>query len=179
MNKWIANKILDIAGWKRMEYPHNGNCVVGMAPHTSMWDFFWGRTYFVALGLSPKVFIKKEMFFFPLKYILKKIGGIPVDRKNPRNLTKDVAELFKTNSNMILVLTPEGTREKTSSWKKGFIHIAQMADVPIVVGYMDYKKKEMGIADVMSNKGDPDEIMIKFKNNFKNIEGKHPEKFTI
>jgi len=42
---------------------------------------------------------------------------------------------------LILGISPEGTRSRVEKWKTGFYYIAQKANVPIVLMYMDYKKK--------------------------------------
>jgi 1-acyl-sn-glycerol-3-phosphate acyltransferase len=178
MSKYIASLILKLFGWNSTNFPDVEKCVIGVAPHTSMWDFFWGRVYIISKGYKPKILIKKEMFYFPLGIILKLLGGIPVDRSKPKGLTEMVAEKFKASETFVIAITPEGTRAKTSNWKKGFIHIARAANVPIVVGFIDYKEKELGVLDIMSPDGEVDDLMFKFKQYFTNINGKHPERFT-
>lgn len=178
MSKIISSLILKLFGWKSTDFPDVKKCVIGVAPHTSMWDFFWGRVYILSKGYKPKILIKKEMFFFPMGIILKLMGGVPVDRSKPKGLTKMVAEKIKTSKTFIVAITPEGTRAKVSNWKKGFIHIARAANVPIVIGFIDYKTKELGVIDTMIPEGEDDEVMFKFKQYFTNINGKHPERFT-
>ncbi len=177
MSKIIASLILKIFGWHTTDFPNIDKCVVGVAPHTSMWDFLWGRVFLVSKSIKPKILIKKEMFTFPLGTILKGLGGVPVDRSKPKGLTDMVVNKMKSSDKFVLAITPEGTRAKTNNWKKGFIHIARAADVPIVVGFIDYKNKKLGVLDIMSADGDVEDIMCKFKAYYKNIKGKHPERF--
>ena len=74
--------LLKLAGWKIDDYVPSGidKCIVVMGPHTSNWDFIIGRITFANYGVNAKFLIKKESFFFPMGYFLKKLGGIPVDR---------------------------------------------------------------------------------------------------
>ncbi len=178
MKKRFSKWLIKVFKWEYSPFPEIKACVVAMAPHTSLWDFVWGKLYFVANGKKSYFLIKKEVFKFPLGPILKWMGGIPVDRTSPKGLAKDLPKLFKENPNLMITITPEGTRTKTTKWKKGFIYIAQAAKVPIVVGYIDFKKKKMGVIDIMSYEGNPDDIMKEFKRKFHGISGKFPEQFA-
>jgi len=77
---------------------------------------------------------KKELFWFPLKYILKSIGTIPVDRsKKDENATSE-AEKF-LNNNRLLCIFPEGTRGKNNDilpFKYGAVSLASKTDSLIV-----------------------------------------------
>ncbi len=64
-------------------------------------------------------------------------------------------------------------------WKKGFFYIAQKAQVPIVVSYIDYKKKEVGIKKVLNDTSDMIETMKEINNIYKNVNAKYPDNFTL
>lgn len=148
---WIdfAKFIIKLRRWKYTKFPDLNKAVIIMAPHTSIFDFVWGKIYFMAQGIKPIILIKKEIFIFPLGQILKKIGGVPVDRGKNTGITETAIEMFKNiENNFFLVITPEGTRKATKHWKKGFARIAKAANVPIALGYIDYKKHIMGVMDV-------------------------------
>jgi 1-acyl-sn-glycerol-3-phosphate acyltransferase len=51
---------------------------------------------------------------------------------------RQVVEAFAKEENFILVMCPEGTRKKTKNWKRGFIKMAQNANVPVYCGFIDY-----------------------------------------
>lgn len=55
---------------------------------------------------------------------------------------------FNRRKEFQLAVTPEGTRKRVNDWKKGFYYIAQKANVPILMAYFDYKKKEAGFKGV-------------------------------
>ena len=55
--------VLKLFGWTVVgNFPTDKKYVVISLPHTSMWDFVWGKITFASAGERPVVFIKKEMF---------------------------------------------------------------------------------------------------------------------
>lgn len=168
---------LRLAGWKIDEFVPTGvkKCVVVMGPHTSNWDFIIGKITFANYGVKGQFLIKKELFFFPMGFILKRMGGIPVDRKTNNNLTDFAAKLFEENDTLFLVFTPEGTRKYNDKWKKGFYYIAQKAQVPIYLAYIDYKKKIGGFERLFEPTGNVDEDIIEIKNILSKYSGRFPD----
>jgi len=71
-----------------------------------------------------------------------------VDRKRARKLTDLLAEHIKELDEIALIISPEGTRRYTTTWQRGFYHIAKKADVPIALAYLDYKERKGGIGPV-------------------------------
>ena len=127
---WIAKFVLRIIGWKIIGgIPEDiKKCVVTMAPHTSMWDFVWGRLAYWVLGVNAKFLIKKELFASVSGPILKRLGGIPIDRSKSTNTVDAVADLFNHYDSLFITLTPEGTRQLNPEWKKGFYYIAPLPE---------------------------------------------------
>ncbi len=173
----IARFILRLFGWKIDERSPEGvkKCVVVMGPHTSNWDFIIGRLAFMSYGVKGTYLIKKELFFFPLGWFLKSIGGIPVDRKGRSNLTDLAVKIFNENESMFMVFTPEGTRSYSPNWKKGFYYIAKRANVPIYIGYMDYEKKIGGFHSHFEPTDDVEADIRYIKNILKQYKGRIPE----
>lgn len=177
----MSGLILKILGWK-ISGDFQGEMkksVLVIAPHTSNWDFIIGRLVFNVLQVKVKFLIKKEAFKFPLGYFLKKWGGIPVDRTQKTNLVDQIAQQFNDKNELIITLTPEGTRSYVNQWKKGFYHIAQKANVPIVLGFLDYGKKEAGLGNMFYPSGDYKKDMKLVHEFYRNKTGKHPEKFNL
>jgi len=161
--------------------PSEKKFVVISVPHTSMWDFVWGKFAFGSKKVNPAIFIKKESFFFPLGVILKKLNAKPVNRgPGAIGLVEQVLEHFNKNEKFSVCITPEGTREKVSRWKKGFYFIAQKANVPIYLGYVDYKKKTLGIGERFEPTGDYKKDMEFIKDHYLklNPQPKHNSKFN-
>ena len=174
--------ILKIFGW-RFDVGNNPDihrCVIIMAPHTSVWDFVIGRISLWILGVKSRILIKKEFFRFPLGPLLRHMGGVSIDRGNRHNnVVKQVVEKFKENEQFTLVITPEGTRKYTKRWKRGFYDIAMGANVPIVITYIDYAKKQSGVGESFIPTGNYDNDIIEIQNHYKDVSAKYPENFNM
>ena len=70
---------------------------------------------------------------------------------------------YKKNDDLVVLIPPEGTRSKVEKWRSGFYHIANLAKVPILLGYVDASKKEAGFADFFTPTGDVDGDMKKIR----------------
>ncbi len=172
--KYILTKVL---GWKiNGEFPDIKKSVVIFAPHTSSWDGFYGKLYLMNIGVKHKFLSKKELFKFPLNLLMYTYGSIPVS--SGRNFILQISEIFNSNKEIHIVLSPEGTRRKVTKWKKGFYHIANRANVPIAVGYIDYKKKEIGIKGVIRNINSVKQTMTEISKMYENVNAKYPENFA-
>lgn len=176
MKKNIARFLFRIFGWKIDEKgPEVPKAVIVVGPHTSNWDFIIGRLSFVLFGLQGRYLVKKELFFPPLGWFLKLIGAIPVDRKNNNKLTEKAAKLFNDSDSLYIVFSPEGTRSYNPNWKKGFYYIAQNANVPIYICYIDFKTKTGGFHSLFYPTGDVKKDIDYIKSLMKNYQGRFPE----
>lgn len=175
--KYLVRFILKISGWKIDQHSPEGvrKCVCVVGPHTSNWDFIIGRMAFIMYGIKPVILIKKELFFPPLGWILKALGGIPVDRKKNNNITDFAVKLFNERDELYMVFTPEGTRSYNPNWKKGFYYIAQKANVPIYICYVDYATKTGGFHSPFTPTGDVDKDIAYIKSVLKQYKGRFPE----
>lgn len=180
--KFFAKIIWNACGWTFIGDLDRSikKFVMIMAPHTSNWDFVWGRLGLWMKGIKIKFLIKKEFFVFPIKGLLKSMGGIPVDRGNKSNdMVKQICEQFAGNDEFGVMITPEGTRGYNKNWKKGFYKIAMEANVPIVITYLDYKKKEGGILEAFYPTGNYEKDLAKIESFYLDKTAKHPEKFSL
>jgi 1-acyl-sn-glycerol-3-phosphate acyltransferase len=177
----ISLFILKIFGWEvKGKLPKEiKKCVLIEAPHTSNIDFVIGRLAFFYLGIKAKFLIKKELFFFPMGFILKNLGGIPIDRKKSNNVVDYVSSLIRKSDELVVVITPEGTRKYNPNWKKGFYYIAIKSEVPIVLAYIDYSKKEGGIGKVIYPDGNFEKDFAEITEFYKDKTAKYPEKFNL
>lgn len=169
--------ILKMFGWKiDPNYPSGvDKAVVVMGPHTSNWDFVIGKITFMKYGIQTRFLIKKELFIPPFGWFLKKLGGVPVNRRGNNNFTDQGVAHFKNNDTMYMVFTPEGTRKYNEQWKKGFYYIAIKAQVPIYIGYIDYKKKTGGFDSLFEPTGNADADIKRLKQILSKYQGKYPE----
>lgn len=173
----IVRLLFKIFGWKIDKHSPSGikKCVVVMGPHTSNWDFILGKMAFISYGIKAKYLIKKESFFFPLGFFLKKMGGIPVDRKKKNNITLRAKELFSESEELFLVFTPEGTRKYNANWKKGFYYIAIESKVPIYIAYVDYSTKTGGFHSLFEPTGNIEKDIFSIKRILSKFQAKVPE----
>lgn len=167
-------------GWKLVgEVPNEvKKAVMVCAPHTSNWDFPLALASFTMSGLKVNYFIKKSWFFFPISFFFKATGGVPVDRSQNYGLVDSMTELLKESDEMIIVVPAEGTRSRVEKWKTGFYHIAKAAQVPIIMGFLDFKKKEIGYGPLVNLTGNFEKDMTKIQEFFVDKTAKFPEKYN-
>ena len=84
-------------------------------------------------------------------------------------------EFFDSNDTMFMVFTPEGTRKYNPNWKKGFYYIAQKANVPIYIAYIDFATKTGGFHSLFQPTGDIDADIKAIKEVLGQFKGKFPE----
>ena len=160
----ISIGILKLIGWKaRGEVLVHQRCVLIGAPHTSNWDF--PLMLLVVLKLRLRVFWmgKHTLFPFPFGWLMKWLGGIPINRTASHNVVNEIVRQYRENDELVVLIPPEGTRKKVNQWKTGFYHIANMAQVPILLGYVDAANKEAGIADFFTPTGDLEKDMLEIR----------------
>ena len=181
LKKAIAKLGFKIGRWKVVnQAPADlGNAVCIVAPHTAIEDFFVGLCFYWYYGIKFKVMIKKEFFKPVLGWILKKMGGIPVNRGHQNHLVEQMVDMFSQNQDTHLIICPEGTRKAVKHWKKGFYVIAQGAHVPIILGFIDYKKKYCGIERIFYPTGDYEKDLVEIWDYYKDVKAKHPEGFNL
>lgn len=147
--------LLRLTGWRPYpEIPDLPKFVVIAAPHSSAWDFIVGIAYVFALRLDIRYLGKAELFVWPLGVLMRWLGGIPVDRKNPHGMVEQTIGLFAARDQLIVALAPEGTRRPVEKWKSGFYRIAVGAGVPIVLGFFDNGRKMVGVGQPFYPTGD-------------------------
>ena len=180
MKRAISSFILRLFGWTvEVDVPDYPKCVICVAPHTSNWDFFIGKLAYLSIGRYAGFMMKKEWFFFPLGFIFKAVGGIPVDRSRNTSLVDQMANKFAESKQFHLAITPEGTRKPNPNWKKGFYFIALKAQVPIMLIGIDYPSKTITSTKAIMPTGDFEKDMHEIKLYFKDFHGKIPENFSI
>jgi len=184
MWKFLAMTWIKLNGWKVIGTvpPEIKKAVMIAAPHTSNLDFLYSRSAFYLLGLPVKFAIKKEFMDSILGPLLKSMGAIGIDRskgsQGKRNsYVNQMAQYLKDHDHMFIMIAPDGTRKPVEKWKSGFHYIAREAGVPIICGYLDYKKKHAGIGPIMNMTDDPKTDMEKVKAFYRTVTPKYPELF--
>ena len=178
--RWLSVAYLRLAGWKVLGSlpPEASRSVFIAAPHTSNWDLPYTLMVAFVLRLNVHWMGKASIFRFPFGGLMRWLGGIAVDRSKSNNLVAASASaITQATGALQLIVPPEGTRSKVRYWKTGFYHIAQTAQVPIVMAYMDYTRKISGLGPVFYPTGDLEADMRTIKAFYAPFKGKNSEQF--
>lgn len=173
---WFARISLFLLGWKTEgRVPRLDKFILIAAPHSTNWDFVYFLLIIFKFRMPVHWMGKESMFIHPFKGLLKRLGGIPVDRSQKGALVTRMVAAFGRADRMIVTIAPSGTRQQVSRWKTGFYHIANQANIPIVCGFIDYRKKKGGIGPVFIPTGDADADIANIRKFYRNKSGKYPE----
>ena len=82
------------------------------------------------------------------------LGGIPVNLYESRNVVQQMIDAFNSNDELIVVISPEANRAYVEKWKSGFYHIAVGAGLPIVLGFLDFARREGGYLNTFLPSGE-------------------------
>jgi 1-acyl-sn-glycerol-3-phosphate acyltransferase len=169
-------------GWKAVNgvMPHKKAIIIGV-PHTSALDFVISYLYYTSVGGVAHVVIKKEFFFWPVGFFLRKMGAIPIDRSKGTSVVKQIITEMNNRETMHLAITPEGTRKLTKKWKAGFHTIAKATGATIYLGFFDFGRKEVGWIETLELTDDAESDICRMKAYYRErgVIGKHPELFTV
>lgn len=177
MQRLFWTSLLKLFGWNtNVQFPSAvKKCVIIAGPHTHWLDFPVGLAYRSVLRIEQARFLgKKELFDGPLGFFFRWVGGIPVDRFSKHNVVDQVVDVLATKEEIMIALSPEGTRKKVDRLRTGFYHIAIKAGIPIVMIGLDFENKQVIVSPPFypsdSEKNDFDRIL----HFFKPIKGKIP-----
>lgn len=142
----ISRGLLGLVGWRAVgEKPTPKKYVIIAAPHTTNWDFLLMLFVTTALGFHPSWMGKHTLFKKPFGGLMRRLGGIPIERSQAHNMVDQAIHALETRDELGVIIPPEGTRRRAERWKSGFYHIAKGAGVPIVLGFVDFSSKECGL----------------------------------
>lgn len=172
----LAGLVLRLIGWTCLDLPERpARAVVVVYPHTSNWDFPIGVLAKTALRLNVRWIGKDALFRGAMGPLMRWLGGIPVNRKQPAGFADRIARELTEGEPFLLAITPEGTRSRTAGWKSGFYRIARAADVPVVIATIDYAHKRIGLLTTVKLTGDEDADMTMIAACYRGCKGKRPE----
>jgi 1-acyl-sn-glycerol-3-phosphate acyltransferase len=152
-----------------------------VVPHTSNWDLPLGLACGYGAALLSRwpygFFVKDTLFRGPLAALFRRLGGISINRRAPHDVVRRSVEIFAQRERYILVITPEGTRQRTERWRSGFFHIAREAGVPVVPVAFDYGKRECRIGPEMEMTDNPELELEAFRRFYASVTAKRPKRF--
>jgi 1-acyl-sn-glycerol-3-phosphate acyltransferase len=174
---FLGKTWMKLMGWEfEGKLPPQGKFILLCSPHTSNWDFIYLLAIMFMLRIKVSWFGKHTLFKKPFGGLMSWLGGIPVDRRNAHGMVAQIVERFQMQNDLIIAVTPSGTRKRTEFWKSGFYQIAYKAQVPVLLGYADYAKKKAGTGPSFIPTGDIKADMDMIREFYKDIRGAHPEK---
>jgi 1-acyl-sn-glycerol-3-phosphate acyltransferase len=172
----LALLILRITGWELVgSVPNLDKAVFIAAPHTSNWDGFWLLIAKCAFNLEVRFLAKHTLFWWPLGSLLRAFGAMPIDRAVASSTVDILVRKFAVEERLFLAMAPEGTRRRRTHWKTGFYQIAKAADVPIVLAFIDYSEKRMGIGITLTGLHGVAQDLEKMREFYAPFVGRKPE----
>jgi 1-acyl-sn-glycerol-3-phosphate acyltransferase len=172
---WIL--LFKLLGWDtRAEFPRGiKKCVIIAGPHTHWMDFPVGLAYRSIMRLKAAHYLaKKELFDGPFGFFFRWVGGIPVDRFSKQNAVDQVVDILSKHNEIMIALSPEGTRKKVDRLRTGFYHIAKYAGIPIVMVGFDFLNRRVLVSDPIYTTDNPKEDFDRILHFFAPIQGKIP-----
>jgi 1-acyl-sn-glycerol-3-phosphate acyltransferase len=178
MKKRLARWLLHLTGWQLVgTRPLCDRYVLIAAPHTSNWDFPLMLLFAAAFEIKVSWMAKHSLFYPPMGWVMRALGGIPITRHKNRNVVASMVKVFETTPRLVLVVPTEGTRKRSDYWKSGFYHIARHAGVSIVPSFLDFKSKRGGFGPALTTTDELRSDMQYFRDFYLGMEGKFPNQF--
>jgi len=172
----ILLALLRLAGWKSvLVWPPEPRGLILVYPHTSNWDFVLGVLYRFGYGLPAHWMGKDAMFRWPFAGLMRRIGGIPINRSEHTGFIAAIVAEFRRRDWLWVAITPEGTRAYTDYVKSGFYQIALAANVPVALGYIDYGSRTIGIDTYVRFIGDKEKDLQTLREFYADKRGRRPE----
>ncbi len=172
--RW-ARRLLALLGWRvDVTLPPGPRCVIAVYPHTSNWDFLVGYLAKLAAGLPVHFVGKHTLFRGPLGPLLRRMGGIPVDRRRAAGLIPQLVAEMQARPWMWLAIAPEGTRARVDHWKSGFYRVARETNVPIGLAFIDWRAHTVGLTEYLLPSGDEAADLERIRRAYAGKVARHP-----
>jgi 1-acyl-sn-glycerol-3-phosphate acyltransferase len=167
--------LLRLLGWRCVFVPPPvPKGIIVVYPHTSNWDFIVGMLYRIATGFQVRWLGKDTLFRWPVRRLLLRLGGIPVNRRDPSGFVDTLLAEFARSESLWLGMAPEGTRAHTDHWKSGFYRIALAGGLCVGLGYIDYATRTVGVETYVSLTGDPTQDFARIRACYAGKQGLRP-----
>lgn len=180
ISSWICRLYMASVGWKmRGDWPDLPKVILLAAPHTSNWDALLMLGTAGAYRLKLKWMGKKSLVAGPFGGLMRALGVMPVDRGAKNGLVGSVSDAISKADDVVLAISPEGTRTRAEEWKKGFYLIAHAAKIPIVFSVLDFKTKIVTISGWLLPSGDFEADWPIIRSHYAKAQGKYNENFCL
>jgi 1-acyl-sn-glycerol-3-phosphate acyltransferase len=170
----LCRGVLHLCGWSLVgEFPDVPKLVLIAAPHSSWWDGIWGLLVKAAIGADVNFMAKRELFRGPLGALLRKLGGIPIDRSAAAGMVEQMVERFGRQQALWLGIAPEGTRRQVTRWKSGFWRIAHGTGAPVFPVAFNYPDKTIRLGPLLDTTDDMDTDIERLRAFYAPFKGKY------
>lgn len=171
---WLFHRM----GWKiEGEIPRERRLILAVGPHTSNWDFVVAVLAMLALDIRLHFLAKHSLFRQPLGWVMTALGGIPIDRSKPQGFTEETAARIRQSENLLLAITPEGTRSRVAKLKTGFSRIARSVPCPLMPVLFDFRNRTVQLLESRLPGESPEQDGEDFRALYNTVQGKIPENF--
>jgi 1-acyl-sn-glycerol-3-phosphate acyltransferase len=172
----LSDACLATAGWRAEQAePIPTRCVIVGAHHTTWWDLIFTLLLMGSTGLRFRWVAKASLFWWPLGWLLRSLGGMPVQRGARASFVQQLVAAFERGGPLQVAILPEGTRRRVPHWKTGFYHIAMGAGVPVVLGFADYRRKVVGLGPVLTPTDDLAADFQRYRAFYAGVTGRYPD----
>ncbi|OYU15380.1 MAG: acyltransferase [Alphaproteobacteria bacterium PA4] len=176
----LCRLFMAAGGWKIAgDWPPDAKVVITAGPHTSNWDGIW---MIAAAGMwraRLRYMGKKSLTTGPFGFVVRWSGCVPIDRSQKNDVVAAMKANFAATDDLVLVVPPEGTRDRVEKWKSGFYHIAVGAGVPITFAVMDYATRTVSLPATLWPSGDYAADLAIIQSYYAPATPKFPEKFVL
>ena len=169
-----------LGGWRFVgAIPEPRRAVCLATPHTDNMDGLLLVLLAKSVGMNMSWMVKDTWGKPPMGIVVSSVGGVPIDRSQAHGMVGQMVDEFARREDFYLVIPPEGTRSRAEYWKSGFYRIAQGAKVPVVPGFLCYRKKQGGFGAPIELTGDVRADMDRLRAFYgeSNPTARRPEKF--
>ncbi len=179
-SRGLAGLILRICGWRLVGAPPDApKFVISAAPHTSNADGLLLLIAAFAMGMDQHWVVKHSVLKGLWGPILRWTGAIGVNRKQAGGMVQQVAQEFEQRAQFVVIVAPEGTRNRVETWKSGFHRIAASAQVPVCLGFIDYKLRRVGFGPSFVPSAEYRQDLEMMSGFYRLITPRHPERFAL
>jgi 1-acyl-sn-glycerol-3-phosphate acyltransferase len=170
-----SRRLLRLFGWTvDVQLPAAPKGVIIVYPHTSNWDFVVGYLAKVAAGVRVEWIGKASLFRWPFGALLRRMGGIPVERGAHAGVVAQLAREYARRERIWVAIAPEGTRSRTDHWKSGFYHLALAAEVPVGLAFIDYRRRLVELRTTLVLTGQSGRDLEQLRAFYRDVQGCRP-----
>lgn len=173
----LYRRILAVFGWELIiKAPAEEKFVVVCAPHTSHWDYVLFLSAMLATNGKWRWLGHAQLLKGVLGPLARFCGGFHLESDHKTSFVETLSKEFKENDSLILCLAPEGSSSFVPRWRTGFYYISLNAGVPVVLGFIDYKNKTLGLGDYFTPTGNIETDLRFIQNFYRTVTPKNPDR---